>query len=45
MGPRRGHISGAKNVPYLELVDQETGCLKDSKELEAILIDKNIKPD
>lgn len=39
---RSGHISGSKNLPFNELVDAETGCLKSDKELSKIFIEKNI---
>lgn len=31
-GLRRGHVSGAKNIPFLDVID-ENGCLKSDKEL------------
>lgn len=35
-GLRSGHITGSKNLPYTELVNSETGCLKEDKELAKI---------
>ena len=31
-----GHISGSKNVSFLDLVDQSTGCLKSDSELREL---------
>lgn len=40
-GVRSGHISGSKNLPFNELVD-ENGCMKPDKELARIFTDKGI---
>lgn len=33
---RRGHIPGSLNIPYKSLVDEETACLKNPVEIEAL---------
>ena len=42
---RAGHISGSKNVPYSDLVDKETGCLKSEDELKQVFASKGIDLD
>jgi thiosulfate/3-mercaptopyruvate sulfurtransferase len=39
---RSGHITGSKNLPFTELVDATTGCLKSDKELSKIFLEKGI---
>jgi len=39
---RSGHISGSKNLPFADLVNAETGELKEDKELALILREKGI---
>lgn len=41
-GVRSGHITGSKNLPFSELIDAETGCLKTEKELAKIFTAKDI---
>lgn len=39
---RSGKITGSTNVPYSELVVNETGCLKDDAELKEVFVFKGI---
>lgn len=39
---RSGHITGSKNVPFTDLLDGESGCLKSDKELSKIFLAKGI---
>lgn len=41
-GVRSGHITGSKNLPFTDLVDETTGCLKPDKELAKIFTAKDI---
>ena len=36
-GPRRGHITGANNVPYLDLIEAETAAFKPLGEITGLL--------
>jgi thiosulfate/3-mercaptopyruvate sulfurtransferase len=36
-GPRRGHITGADNVPYLDLIEAETAAFKPLEEIQGLL--------
>lgn len=36
-GPRRGHITGADNVPYLDLIEAETAAFKPVDEIRGLL--------
>jgi len=38
-GPRRGHITGADNVPYLDLIEAETAAFKPVDEIRGLLSD------
>ncbi|MBL6759985.1 MAG: hypothetical protein ISQ15_04865 [Ilumatobacteraceae bacterium] len=38
-GPRRGHITGAENVPYLDLIKAETAAFKPVTEIQRLLGD------
>ena len=37
-GVRSGHITGSKNLPFDQLIDAETGCMKPDKELAKIIL-------
>ena len=39
---RSGHITGSKNIPFTELINESTGCLKSDKELAKIFLDKGV---
>lgn len=41
-GVRGGHIIGSKNLPFDQLIDSETGCLKTDKDLAKIFLDVGI---
>jgi len=41
-GVRAGNITGSQNMPFMELVDPESGCMKLGKDLAKIFTDKNI---
>jgi len=42
---RRGHISGALNIPREELVDPETGTFRSNEELERVFSSANVSPE
>ncbi len=41
-GVRSGNITGSKNIPFTELINESTGCLKTDKELAKIFLDKGV---
>ena len=41
-GLRGGHITGSVNLPFDQLINQETGCMKEDKELAKIFLEKGI---
>ena len=41
-GLRGGHITGSTNLPFDQLINQETGCMKEDKELAKIFLEKGI---
>lgn len=41
-GVRSGHITGSKNLPFTELIEEATGCLKSDKELAKIFLAKGV---
>lgn len=41
-GVRSGHITGSKNIPFTDLINDSTGCLKSDKELAKIFLDKGV---
>jgi len=44
-GLRPGHIPGAINLEWLDLMDRETHCFKPLEEIRSILNDRGITPD
>lgn len=41
-GVRSGNITGSKNLPFTELIEESNGCLKSDKELAKIFLAKGV---
>jgi thiosulfate/3-mercaptopyruvate sulfurtransferase len=41
-GPRRGHITGAVNMPYLDLISSETAGFVDADEMGRLLSERGL---